>query len=81
VCITGIERCSPRWRISRPVEAPARSATGQPISNYVSLFTRPRAGQDRDGPERMYFILVDAGRTNLVGGDMQEMLRCIRCGA
>ncbi len=29
----------------------------------------------------MYFILVDAGRTNLVGGDLQEMLRCIRCGA
>jgi L-lactate dehydrogenase complex protein LldF len=29
----------------------------------------------------MYFILVDAGRTNLVGGEMQEMLRCIRCGA
>ncbi len=29
----------------------------------------------------MVFILVDAGRTDLVGGDMQEMLRCIRCGA
>ena len=29
----------------------------------------------------MYFILVDAGRTGLVGGDMHEMLRCIRCGA
>jgi L-lactate dehydrogenase complex protein LldF len=29
----------------------------------------------------MYFILVDGGRTNLVGTDLQEMLRCIRCGA
>jgi L-lactate dehydrogenase complex protein LldF len=29
----------------------------------------------------MYFILVDAGRTNLLGTDMEEMLRCIRCGA
>jgi L-lactate dehydrogenase complex protein LldF len=26
-------------------------------------------------------ILVDAGRTQLIGGDLQEMLRCIRCGA
>jgi L-lactate dehydrogenase complex protein LldF len=58
-----------------------RSATGQPISNYVSLFTGARQSGDLDGPEHMYFILVDGGRTNLVGGDMQEMLRCIRCGA
>jgi L-lactate dehydrogenase complex protein LldF len=29
----------------------------------------------------MYFVLVDGGRTNLVGSDLQEMLRCIRCGA
>jgi L-lactate dehydrogenase complex protein LldF len=47
----------------------------------VSLFTGPRRPGDPDGPEHMYFVLVDGGRTNLVGGDMQEMLRCIRCGA
>ncbi len=29
----------------------------------------------------MYVILVDHGRTRLVGGEMKEMLRCIRCGA
>jgi L-lactate dehydrogenase complex protein LldF len=29
----------------------------------------------------MYVILVDAGRTRFLGGDMQDMLRCIRCGA
>ena len=26
-------------------------------------------------------MLVDGGRTGLIGGDLQEMLRCIRCGA
>ncbi len=82
VCITGIEKVIPTLEdFSTLLRLLTRSATGQPISNYVSLFTGPRAREDSDGPEHMYFILVDAGRTNLVGGDMQEMLRCIRCGA
>jgi len=82
VCITGIEKVLPTLEdFSTLLRLLTRSATGQAISNYVSLFTGPRGRQDRDGPEHMVFILVDAGRTNLVGGDMQEMLRCIRCGA
>jgi L-lactate dehydrogenase complex protein LldF len=82
VCITGIEKVLPTLEdFAALLRLLTRSATGQPISNYVSMFTGPRRPGDRDGPEHMYFILVDAGRTNLVGGDMQEMLRCIRCGA
>jgi len=82
VCLTGIEKVIPTLEdFSTLLRLLTRSATGQPISNYVSLFTGPRGALDRDGPENMYFILVDAGRTGLVGGAMQEMLRCIRCGA
>jgi L-lactate dehydrogenase complex protein LldF len=58
-----------------------RSATGQQISNYFSLLSGPRRAGDLDGPEHMYYVLVDAGRTGLLGGDFEEMLRCIRCGA
>jgi L-lactate dehydrogenase complex protein LldF len=82
VCITGIEKVIPSLEdFSTLLRLLTRSATGQPISNYVSLFTGPRRPGDADGPEHMYFILVDAGRTGLVGGGLQEMLRCIRCGA
>ncbi len=82
LCVTGIEKVIPTLEnFSTLLRLLTRSATGQPISNYVSLFTGPRAREDGDGPEHMYFILVDGGRTNLIGGDMQEMLRCIRCGA
>ena len=82
VCLTGIEKVIPTLDdFSTLLRLLTRSATGQPVSNYVSLFTGPRRGEDRDGPEHMYFILVDAGRTSLIGGAMQEMLRCIRCGA
>jgi L-lactate dehydrogenase complex protein LldF len=82
VCITGIEKVIPTLEdFATLVRLLTRSATGQPISNYISLFTGPRGPGDLDGPSEMYFILVDGGRTNLVGGDMEAMLRCIRCGA
>jgi L-lactate dehydrogenase complex protein LldF len=58
-----------------------RSATGQAISNYVSLLTGTKREGDQDGPEKTVFILVDNGRAKLLGSDYEAMLRCIRCGA
>ena len=82
VAITGIEKIVPTLEdLATLMRLLPRSATGQSISNYFTLATGTRASGEQDGPEHMYFILVDNGRTNLVGGDMQEMLRCIRCGA
>ena len=82
VAITGIEKVVPTLEdLSTLLRLLPRSATGQAISNYVSLLTGRRGAQDQDGPQHMYFILVDNGRTGLLGGDMQPMLQCIRCGA
>ena len=58
-----------------------RSAIGQTITNYLTLTTGTKMPGDIDGPEQMHIVLVDAGRTKLVGSDLQPMLRCIRCGA
>lgn len=58
-----------------------RSATGQSAANYLTLTTGVKAPDELDGPDQMHIVLIDAGRTNLVGSDMKEMLRCIRCGA
>ncbi|MBM3345903.1 MAG: iron-sulfur cluster-binding protein [Betaproteobacteria bacterium] len=82
VCITGIEKVIPTLEdLSTLLRILPRSATGQAISNYASFFTGVRGEADAEGPEHMYFVLVDGGRTNLVGTDLQDMLRCIRCGA
>ena len=82
VAITGVEKVLPTLEdLATVMRLLPRSATGQVISNYFSLLTGPRGPGDRDGPEHMYFILVDGGRTGLLGGDFEEMLRCIRCGA
>ncbi|HYC43835.1 MAG TPA: LutB/LldF family L-lactate oxidation iron-sulfur protein [Noviherbaspirillum sp.] len=82
VVVTGIEKVLPTLEdFATVLRLLPRSATGQSITNYVSLLTGPKREADVEGPEHMYFVLVDAGRTNLVGTDFQEMLRCIRCGA
>ncbi|SAK65779.1 4Fe-4S ferredoxin [Caballeronia fortuita] len=82
VAVTGIEKVLPTLEdLATAMRLLPRSATGQTISNYFSLLTGPRAAGETDGPEHMYFVLVDGGRTGLIGGEFQEMLRCIRCGA
>ena len=82
VAITGIEKVIPTLEdLSTLNRVLPRSATGQEIENYFTIVTGPRREGDLDGPEHMYVIVVDNGRTRLVGSDMQDMLRCIRCGA
>lgn len=59
----------------------ARSATGQENSVYTTFATGPRRPDDADGPRAFHVVLLDAGRSALIGGSFQDMLRCIRCGA
>lgn len=82
VVITGIEKVIPTLEdLATLMRLLPRSATGQSISNYVSVLTGVKQPDEHDGPEHLYFILVDNGRAELVGSDFQDMLRCIRCGA
>ena len=82
VVITGIEKVVPTLEdFATLMRLLPRSATGQTISNYVSLLTGTCQPGDSDGPEKTVFILVDNGRAKLLGSAYQEMLRCIRCGA
>ncbi|RVU32222.1 LutB/LldF family L-lactate oxidation iron-sulfur protein [Neptunomonas marina] len=59
----------------------ARSATGQEFTVYNTLSTGPRRADDQDGPENFHVVLVDNGRSEMVGSEFQDMLRCIRCSA
>ncbi len=56
--------------------------TGQKVTVYNTLLTGPRQSEEPDGPDEMYVILLDNGRTNLLAQpDQREALNCIRCGA
>jgi L-lactate dehydrogenase complex protein LldF len=59
----------------------ARSATGQEMSVYTTLSTGPRRPGDPDGPQEYHVVLLDNGRSAMLGTEFQDMLRCIRCGA
>ena len=59
----------------------ARSATGQEMSVYTTFSTGPRRPGDPDGPENYHVVLLDNGRSSMLGTEFEDMLRCIRCGA
>ena len=82
VAISGIEKIVPTLEdVATLMRLLPRSATGQSISNYVDILTGVKGEGDFHGAEHMYFIVVDAGRSGVLGSELREALRCIRCGA
>jgi L-lactate dehydrogenase complex protein LldF len=60
----------------------ATHGTGQNLTVYNSIISGPRQGNETDGPEEMYVVLLDNGRTNLLAQkEQRQALYCIRCGA
>ncbi len=59
----------------------ARSATGQELTTYSTFITGPKRAEDTDGPENFHVVLLDNGRSNMIGTEFQDVLRCIRCSA
>jgi L-lactate dehydrogenase complex protein LldF len=82
VVIASIEKIVPTLEdASTILRLLARSATGQDMSVYTTLSTGPRRPGDPDGPDAYHVVILDNGRTSMLGTEFQEMLRCIRCGA
>ena len=59
----------------------ARSATGQEYSVYTTFSSGARRPADLDGPASYHVIILDNGRSNMIGSEFEDMLRCIKCGA
>ena len=82
VVITSIEKVVPTLEdVSTILRLLARSATGQEFSAYTTLSTGPKREFDLDGPEEFHVVLLDNGRSALLGTEFQDILRCIKCGA
>jgi L-lactate dehydrogenase complex protein LldF len=82
VSLVGIEKLVPRMTdLAVMIKLLARSATGERITVYTSLFGGARQAGEKDGPEEFHLVLLDNGRSEILGGDYRETLRCIRCGA
>ncbi len=82
IALMGMERVVPTLaELSVLLRLLARSATGQRLTSYTTLITGPRRPRESDGPEELHVVILDNGRSRLLGGRYQEMLNCIRCGA
>jgi len=82
VAVMGIERVCERLEdLGVLLQLLARSATGQKLSVYTSILSGPRRADEPDGPGEFHLILLDNGRSQIIGGDYAEALLCIRCGA
>jgi L-lactate dehydrogenase complex protein LldF len=82
VALMGLEKVIPRLE-DLPVflKLLARAATGQTLSVYTTLITGPRRTGDTDGPEEFHLVILDNGRSRVLGTPFRESLQCIRCGA
>lgn len=82
IAVMGIEKVIPRLA-DLPVflKVLARAATGQKLSIYTSLITGARRAGELDGSREFHLIVLDNGRSRILGGPLRESLFCIRCGA
>ena len=91
VALLGLERIVPAAAdLGVVLTVLARSATGQASPVYTNVITgprrtgggpdAPRAG-DPDGPDELHIVILDNGRSRLLGTPLAEILYCVRCGA
>ncbi len=82
IVVASLEKVIPTLEdVSTVMRVLARSATGQEMSVYTTFSTGPKRSDDIDGPENFHVVLLDGGRSEMIGTELQELLRCIRCGA
>ena len=82
VALVGIEKVIPTVEdYATLTQVLPRSATGQTLTVYTHMVNGPRREHETDGPEHVYVIFVDNGRSQIYAGDYCEALACIRCGA
>lgn len=83
IVITGIEKVIPSMNdLALFWPLLATYGTGQWITSYNTIISGPRQAGEPDGPDEMYVILLDNGRTNIIANERtRESLYCIRCGA
>lgn len=82
VALMGIERLLPSLEAMPTItQLLCRCGTGQWLTVYLTFFAGPRKKNELHGPDEQHLVLVDNGRSALLGTEFAEALQCIRCGA
>lgn len=82
IAVMGMERIAPTFEeVDVLITLLARSAVGARLTGYNTWLTGPRQANHVDGPEAFHLVIVDNGRSQVLGSPFRDILRCIRCGA
>lgn len=82
ITVMGLERIVPTWEeLDILVSLLTRAAVGQKLTSYITGITGTRLEDEIDGPEEFHLVIVDNGRSKILGTEFQSALHCIRCAA
>ncbi|ELN2735890.1 LutB/LldF family L-lactate oxidation iron-sulfur protein [Pluralibacter gergoviae] len=82
IAVMGMERLAPTFEeVDVLITLLARSAVGARLTGYNTWLTGPREAGNVDGPEEFHLVILDNGRSQVLGSAFRDVLRCIRCGA
>ncbi|WP_150275118.1 LutB/LldF family L-lactate oxidation iron-sulfur protein [Paenibacillus tepidiphilus] len=81
IAVMGMERIVPSLEEMEVLDnLLCRSAVGQKLTSYITVMG-PSAPGEADGPEDFHLVVVDNGRSDILGSEFNDALQCIRCGA
>ncbi|MFL0584185.1 LutB/LldF family L-lactate oxidation iron-sulfur protein [Solibacillus silvestris] len=82
ISVMGMERLVPTFEEMEVLVCMlTRSAVGQKLTSYITVLTGIKEAFEVDGPEEFHLVIVDNGRSSILGGEFQSILQCIRCAA
>src|SRR5690625_4066651 len=82
ITVMGMERIVPTWEeLDVLVSLLTRAAVGQKLTSYITSITGTKLEGETDGPEEYHLVIVDNGRSKILGTEFQSALHCIRCAA
>ncbi|MCX8045395.1 MAG: LutB/LldF family L-lactate oxidation iron-sulfur protein [Anoxybacillus gonensis] len=82
ITVMGMERIVPTFEEMDVLGSLlTRIAVGQKLTSYITVLTGPRDEGEVDGPEEFHLVIVDNGRSDILGTEFQPVLQCIRCAA
>jgi L-lactate dehydrogenase complex protein LldF len=82
VVVMGVERLVPTFPdLEAILKVLPRAGVGLRATTYVTALTGPRRAGEADGPEELHVVIVDNGRSRMLGSKYEQVLSCIRCGA
>lgn len=82
IAVMGMERIVPTFEeMEVLVSLLTRSAVGQKLTSYITMLTGVKGEGETDGPEEFHLVIVDNGRSKILGTEFQSVLQCIRCAA